>query len=141
MPLAGAGNQFINIQITGWAEFSARANQAGVSFNSTVFDPALNRMNNTLYTKMTDRMHTISTDMLSSTKALKEGELHYSVIVPVGYAQQENTRPGVKMGKRGRGQGTPHKFVEPAIVETISIEVPRLTQDINNFIAKFGAGK
>ena len=141
MPVVNSGNRLINIQVTGWAEFSQRANQAGVSFNSTVFDPALNRMNNTLYTQMTDRMHTITTDMLSSTKAVKEGELHYSVIVPVGYAQAENSRPGVKIGKRGRGQGTPHKFVEPAITETIAIEVPKLTQDINNFIARFSLGK
>lgn len=83
--------------------------------------------------EMISRMHRDSGDMINSThtKPIVDGR---SVVVGVDYAEDENSRPGRKRGRRGTGQGTPHNFVDPSLRIVTEIMDQELMTRLEHFL-------
>ncbi len=58
----------------------------------------------------------------------------WAVIIDVPYAERENMRKGNKRGTKGGGQGTPHRFVEPAMKEVDRSQYMALLVKLTSFL-------
>ncbi len=78
-----------------------------------------------LKSEMVGRMHRRTGDMARSTRVqpIPNGK---AVVVNVPYAEDENSRPGIKRSKVGTGQGTQHRYVEPSLDLTYRKRLPML---------------
>ena len=104
------------VTVTGADETIAYLNRIGNEIESRVAIPTMRDWATELRAAMIKREHYRSGRMRAMTKVNTVGK-YWSVIVDVPYAAKENERRGSKRGKKGGGQGTPHKFVEPSMKE------------------------
>jgi hypothetical protein len=104
------------ITVTGVQDTVAYFNRLATQMQPRVVEPHQKEYTNALKTAMVNRMHRSSGRMVKSTRIVKVIN-GYAVLVDVPYANQEDTRPGNKVSKRGTGTGTPHTFTEPSIKE------------------------
>lgn len=123
----------MSVTITGANETIAYFNRLGRDIEPKVLIPATRDWATALRDAMIKREHYRSGRMRSMTKINTLGR-YWSVIVAVPYAETENQRGGNKRGKKGGGQGTPHRFVEPSMKEVEAPSVNNLLQRLAAFI-------
>lgn len=123
----------MSVQITGGDEAVAYFNRLARDLEPLVLVPATRDWATALRDAMIKREHFRSGRMRSMTKVNTLGR-YWSVIVAVPYAETENQRRGNKRGKKGGGQGTPHRFVEPAMREVEPSQRNNLLNKLSAFI-------
>ncbi len=124
----------MSIVITGDQEVINLLRQFAPMLNTKVILPYTKEYAEGLRKLMIPKMHRRSGRMASSTRvsAIQNG---WMCIVDVSYAQEENSRGGQKIGKQGTGQGTPHRFAEPAVNEMTRTGLNRLQTLLSTFMA------
>lgn len=119
------------VTISGDKETVEYFKRMGSQIETHVTIPAMNDWAEALRLSMIEKQHYRSGRMRSMTKITKVGK-YWAVIVDVPYAEIENSRKGKKRGEKGGGQGSSHKFVEPAIKE---VEKPQMQKFLDRLTA------
>lgn len=125
----------ITINITGAIETVSYCNRIARDLEPMVLIPATKVWAEALREAMIRREHYRSGRMRSMTKINTLGK-YWQVVVDVPYAETENERRGNKRGKKGGGQGTPHRFVEPAMKEVDQPQFNNFLNMLTNFLAQ-----
>lgn len=123
-----------NVTITGGVETIAYLQKIRTQLETHVLIPAMRDWAEAGRNAMIQRMHYRSGRMRSMTKISKVGK-YWSIIVDVPYAKRENERPGRKRGKKGGGQGTTHRYTEPALKSIQESQLANLMNRLNAFLS------
>ena len=123
-----------DVTITGDTDTVAYLNKIRTQLETHVFIPAMRDWAEAGRNAMIQRMHFRSGRMRSSTKISKVGK-YWSIIVDVPYARAENERPGRKRGRKGGGQGTAHRYLEPALKSIQQSQLANLLNRLNSFLS------
>jgi hypothetical protein len=110
----------VDIIVTGIDELVNAAGMFAAKLESDVIPSWIDQTGNYLLTVMKNRMHQQTGRMKATTKLQKVSNTESMVVVPVPYAMAENRRPGNKIG-----EGTPHRFLEPSVQETMNKQTPQ----------------
>lgn len=125
----------MSVTITGADETIAYFGRLARDIEPMVTIPASRDWATALRDAMIQREHFRSGRMRSMTKITNYGR-YFGVIVAVAYAETENMRRGNKRGRKGGGQGTPHRFVEPSMKQVEQPQINNLLDRLARFIAQ-----
>lgn len=119
----------INVTITGDIELTTYLRNLAPRIDSVVQNE-IDFFAEELRSEMVGRMHQRTGEMVRSTRVVPvtKGK---AVTVNVPYAEDENSRPGIKRSKVGTGQGTQHRYLEPSVDLVIRKRFPMLIARID----------
>ena len=124
----------MSVLITGDIDVIRYFRRVGQGMFSKVIIPFTRDYAEELVNEFRQREHVATGRMRASTQArpIQNG---WSAVVDVPYAEEENMRPGRKLGKKGAGRGTPHRFVEPSLKAMEGKGNSRLETLLTSFLA------
>ena len=122
----------MSVTVTGVNEVRSNL-QRYSQLESAVLIPSMRDWAESARLAMIKRQHFRSGRMRSMTKINKMGK-YWAVIIDVPYARKENERAGKKRGRKGGGQGTEHRFVEPAMREIHASQLQNLLNRVRQYL-------
>jgi|SRR5687767_9806921 len=123
----------ILVTVSGEEEVLNMFRAISTQFEPKVLKPHIEDYAEDVRSEMVSRMHRDSGDMANSThtRPVSGGR---AVTVGVDYAEDENSRPGRKRGRRGTGHGTSHNFVEPSLKAVNDKKLDELIYRLDMFL-------